>query len=169
MCWWLVKAPLYPPPPPERSMHPPPAFVINNTATDANVYGHHQQQQQSLIEDFPERPGQPECSYFLKTGDCKFRAACKYHHPKNRIPKSPPCTLSDKGLPLRPVSLFFFRRCIFKKGDVNLGGGFIQLYSYLLDIYQKNKKYSHLLDAIIRIILWNLCDDNKGIAYLLHD
>ncbi|XP_034679869.1 zinc finger CCCH domain-containing protein 43-like [Vitis riparia] len=83
-------------------MHPPPAFVINNTATDANVYGHHQQQQQSLIEDFPERPGQPECSYFLKTGDCKFRAACKYHHPKNRIPKSPPCTLSDKGLPLRP-------------------------------------------------------------------
>ncbi|XP_034673735.1 zinc finger CCCH domain-containing protein 67-like isoform X2 [Vitis riparia] len=100
--WNGYQAPLYPPPPPERSMHPPPAFVINNTATDANVYGHHQQQQQSLIEDFPERPGQPECSYFLKTGDCKFRAACKYHHPKNRIPKSPPCTLSDKGLPLRP-------------------------------------------------------------------
>lgn len=130
MWWWLVKAPLYPPP--ERSLPPPPAFVINNTATDANVYGHHQhqqqQQQQSLMEEFPERPGQAECSYFLKTGDCKFRAACKYHHPKNRIPKSP-CTLSDKGLPLRPVSLFLFSPCSFLRKEMMtcLCCGFSQL------------------------------------------
>ncbi|PIM98273.1 hypothetical protein CDL12_29248 [Handroanthus impetiginosus] len=30
---------------------------------------------------FPERPGQPECQYYLRTWDCKFGAACKYHHP----------------------------------------------------------------------------------------
>ncbi|PIN18022.1 hypothetical protein CDL12_09307 [Handroanthus impetiginosus] len=30
---------------------------------------------------FPERPGQPERLYYLRTGDCKFGATCKYHHP----------------------------------------------------------------------------------------
>ncbi|THG13551.1 hypothetical protein TEA_023908 [Camellia sinensis var. sinensis] len=55
----------------------------------------------SRIEEFPERPGQPECSYFMKTGDCKFKSACRYHHPKNQAPKED-CVLSDNGLPLRP-------------------------------------------------------------------
>ncbi|KAL5989913.1 Zinc finger CCCH domain-containing protein [Asimina triloba] len=31
----------------------------------------------------PERPSEPECSYFMKTGQCKFGANCKYHHPKD--------------------------------------------------------------------------------------
>ncbi|XP_030936470.1 zinc finger CCCH domain-containing protein 57-like [Quercus lobata] len=39
---------------------------------------------------------------FIFLGDCKFKSNCKYHHPKNRNVKSPPCALSDKGLPLRP-------------------------------------------------------------------
>ncbi|XAR51949.1 hypothetical protein NMG60_11006760 [Bertholletia excelsa] len=51
------------------------------------------------FEDFPERPGQPACVYFTKTGNCKFRSACRYHHPKSQ--KSD-CLLNDKGLPLRP-------------------------------------------------------------------
>ncbi|KAG2676070.1 hypothetical protein I3760_12G034100 [Carya illinoinensis] len=59
-------------------------------------------QQQIQVEEYPERPGHPECSYFLKTGDCKYKSNCRYHHPKDRIVKSPPCALSDKGLPLRP-------------------------------------------------------------------
>ncbi|KAK9278571.1 hypothetical protein L1049_028143 [Liquidambar formosana] len=95
--WNGYQASVYPP---ERSMHPPPAFVVNNPATETSVYTHHQQQM--LVEEFPERPGQPECSYFLKTGDCKFRSGCKYNHPKSRIPKSPPCTVTEMGLPLRP-------------------------------------------------------------------
>ncbi|KAL2500133.1 Zinc finger CCCH domain-containing protein 67 [Abeliophyllum distichum] len=53
-------------------------------------------------EEFPERPGQPECDYFVKTGNCKFRSACRYHHPKDRKPKPDECVLSEKGLPLRP-------------------------------------------------------------------
>jgi len=77
---------------------------MNNPAMEANVYMHHQKQMQ--VEEFPERPGEPECSYFLKTGDCKFKSNCKFHHPKNRIARLPPCSLSDKGLPLRPVSYF---------------------------------------------------------------
>ncbi|KAE8706504.1 hypothetical protein F3Y22_tig00110392pilonHSYRG00097 [Hibiscus syriacus] len=26
---------------------------------------------------FPERPGQPECQFYMKTGDCKFGAVCR--------------------------------------------------------------------------------------------
>eukprot|EP00250_Pteridium_aquilinum_P014220 c21854_g2_i1 orf=190-1461(+) len=51
---------------------------------------------------FPERPGQLECKYYIKTGDCKFGATCKYDHPKRRIVSLPNCTLSPTGFPLRP-------------------------------------------------------------------
>ncbi|RWW29146.1 hypothetical protein BHE74_00009755 [Ensete ventricosum] len=51
---------------------------------------------------FPERPGQPECQFYMKTGDCKFGAVCKFHHPKERLVPVPNCVLSPLGLPLRP-------------------------------------------------------------------
>lgn len=96
--WNGYQAPVYPPP--ERNMHLP-QYVMNPAANQTtNVYLH--QPQQIQVEEYPERPGQPECSYFLKTGDCKFKSNCKYHHPKIRNVTSPPCALSDKGLPLRP-------------------------------------------------------------------
>lgn len=53
---------------------------------------------------FPERPGQPECQFYMKTGDCKFGAVCRFHHPRERIIPMPDCVLSPMGLPLRPVS-----------------------------------------------------------------
>ncbi|KAK7302195.1 hypothetical protein RJT34_13077 [Clitoria ternatea] len=84
----------------ERSLHPPSTYVMNNPGMETNVYMHHKKS--IPAEEFPERPGEPECSYFLKTGDCKFKSNCKFHHPKNRIARLPPCNLSDKGLPLRP-------------------------------------------------------------------
>lgn len=53
---------------------------------------------------FPERPGQPECQFYMKTGDCKFGAVCRFHHPRERLIPAPDCVLSPLGLPLRPVS-----------------------------------------------------------------
>lgn len=53
---------------------------------------------------FPERPGQPECQFYMKTGDCKFGAVCRFHHPHERLIPAPDCVLSPMGLPLRPVS-----------------------------------------------------------------
>lgn len=53
---------------------------------------------------FPERPGQPECQFYMKTGDCKFGAVCRFHHPSERLIPAPDCVLSPIGLPLRPVS-----------------------------------------------------------------
>ncbi|KAF8378171.1 hypothetical protein HHK36_029508 [Tetracentron sinense] len=100
--WNGYQAPVYPP---ERNMHPPSASVMNNPMKKTDVSTHHQQQ--VVVEEFPERPGQRECIYFRRTGYCKFRSACKYHHPKNQLPNSPVGVHSDKCLPLRPVSLFF--------------------------------------------------------------
>ncbi|THU47450.1 hypothetical protein C4D60_Mb09t15650 [Musa balbisiana] len=51
---------------------------------------------------FPERPGQPECQFFMKTGDCKFGAKCKYHHPPGRRMPTTNVVLNVLGLPLRP-------------------------------------------------------------------
>ncbi|XP_075476757.1 zinc finger CCCH domain-containing protein 32-like isoform X2 [Primulina tabacum] len=51
---------------------------------------------------FPERPGQPECQYYLRTGDCKFGSTCKYHHPPEWSEQKTSFMLSSMGLPLRP-------------------------------------------------------------------
>ncbi|KAF4382893.1 hypothetical protein G4B88_021676 [Cannabis sativa] len=54
---------------------------------------------------FPERPGEPECQYYLKTGDCKFGSSCRYHHPRDRAVPRTNCLLSPVGLPLRPTDV----------------------------------------------------------------
>ncbi|KAM1150794.1 hypothetical protein FF1_031336 [Malus domestica] len=51
---------------------------------------------------FPERPGELECQYYLKTGDCKYGPSCRYHHPRDRTVPRITCLLSPMGLPLRP-------------------------------------------------------------------
>ncbi|GAA0144995.1 protein phosphatase [Lithospermum erythrorhizon] len=112
--WNGYQAPVYPPT--ERSLPTPPAFTMNNLGTEASFPSRHHQP--LFIDEFPERPGQPECSYFLKTGDCKYKSNCKFHHPKSRVMKSTP-SLSDKGLPLRPdqaVCSFYQRYGICKFG-----------------------------------------------------
>ncbi|XP_077250632.1 zinc finger CCCH domain-containing protein 67-like isoform X3 [Tasmannia lanceolata] len=75
--------------------------------------------QQTTVDEFPERPGQPECQYYMKNGDCKYRSACRFHHPKTQVPKSPACVLTPMGLPLRPdqpVCTHYSRYAICKYG-----------------------------------------------------
>ncbi|XP_048494861.1 zinc finger CCCH domain-containing protein 37 isoform X2 [Beta vulgaris subsp. vulgaris] len=36
-------------------------------------------------EIYPERPGEPDCPYFLKTQKCKFGLKCKFNHPKDKL------------------------------------------------------------------------------------
>ncbi|CAN1294201.1 Zinc finger CCCH domain-containing protein 43 [Linum perenne] len=112
--WNGYQAPVYQP---GRVMPPPPAYVITNPVSETNI--HTRQQQPMAADEYPERPGQPDCSYFLKTGGCKYRSNCKFNHPKVRITKSPSCVLSDKGLPLRPdqnVCAYYSRYGICKFG-----------------------------------------------------
>ncbi|XP_076918099.1 zinc finger CCCH domain-containing protein ZFN-like [Bidens hawaiensis] len=68
---------------------------------------------------FPERPGQPDCQFYMKTGDCKFGAVCRFHHPRERVIPAPDCALSPVGLPLRPgkpLCIFYSRYGICKFG-----------------------------------------------------
>lgn len=51
---------------------------------------------------FPERPDQPECQYYMKTGHCKFGSSCRYHHPPEWSTPKINFALSPMGLPLRP-------------------------------------------------------------------
>lgn len=30
---------------------------------------------------YPDRPGEPECLYYLRTGACGYGSNCRYHHP----------------------------------------------------------------------------------------
>lgn len=55
----------------------------------------------------PERPDQPECHYYMKTGECKFGQSCRYHHPPDMGASKANVNLSPVGLPLRPVIITF--------------------------------------------------------------
>ena len=42
------------------------------------------------IIDINEVQGEKECSYYMKTGQCKFGSTCKFHHPEfGGIPVTP--------------------------------------------------------------------------------
>ncbi|KAJ4705725.1 Zinc finger CCCH domain-containing protein [Melia azedarach] len=71
-------------------------------------------------EWLPDRPGEPDCPYFLKTKKCKFGLKCKFNHPKDKL-----IALSDSGnadvstLPERPSEppcAFYLKNGICKFG-----------------------------------------------------
>ncbi|XP_065852808.1 zinc finger CCCH domain-containing protein 37 isoform X2 [Euphorbia lathyris] len=39
----------------------------------------------TAIESLPDRPGEPDCPYFLKTQRCKYGSKCKFNHPKYNL------------------------------------------------------------------------------------
>ncbi|CAN8269598.1 unnamed protein product [Cochlearia groenlandica] len=53
-------------------------------------------------QSLPQRPDQPDCQYFMRTGDCKFGVSCRYHHPLDTVQPKTGVLLSSIGLPLRP-------------------------------------------------------------------
>ncbi|CAF2101900.1 hypothetical protein BRARA_E02837 [Brassica rapa] len=62
----------------------------------------------ALTATYPQRPGQPECDYYMKTGECKFGERCRFHHPADRLnatskqaPQQPNVKLSLAGYPRR--------------------------------------------------------------------
>ncbi|KAK1267896.1 Zinc finger CCCH domain-containing protein 37 [Acorus gramineus] len=52
---------------------------------------------------YPQRPGQAECDYYMKTGQCKFGERCKFHHPTDWMGQASNQTvkLTLAGLPRR--------------------------------------------------------------------
>ncbi|KAH6813976.1 Zinc finger C-x8-C-x5-C-x3-H type family protein [Perilla frutescens var. frutescens] len=70
-------------------------------------------------QKFPERPGQPDCKYYMRTGDCKYGSSCRYNHPPDWVVSKTNCVLSPLGLPLRPG----MQACSFymQKGQCKFG------------------------------------------------
>lgn len=95
---------------------------------------------------YPIRPGATACSFFLKTGTCKFEATCQFTHPEGvdaasvavnplqaqGIYTAPAESFNSKGYPLRPgqpICAFFAKtgECKFSntcKFDHTEGMGF---------------------------------------------
>ncbi|CAM6051845.1 unnamed protein product [Sphagnum compactum] len=40
----------------------------------------------SAVGPYPQRPSEPDCSFFMKTGECSFGPTCRFNHPPNRVP-----------------------------------------------------------------------------------
>ncbi|KAL5138955.1 Zinc finger CCCH domain-containing protein ZFN-like [Glycine soja] len=98
---------------------------------------------------FPERPGQPECQFYMKTGDCKFGAVCRFHHPQERLVPAPNCVLSPIGLPLRPgepLCVFYSRYGICKFGPSCK-------FDHPMEIFSHNISASPSADAPSRHLL----------------
>ncbi|KAM0927559.1 hypothetical protein ACQ4PT_002790 [Festuca glaucescens] len=53
----------------------------HHQSTTTTLEDHMPQQQQ-----YPERPGQPDCRYYLQFGECKFLSACIFNHPRDELP-----------------------------------------------------------------------------------
>ncbi|XP_057822205.1 zinc finger CCCH domain-containing protein 66 isoform X4 [Cryptomeria japonica] len=50
---------------------------------------------------YPERPGEPDCSYYMRTGLCGYGMGCRFNHPPNR--KQATSAARNKGeYPERP-------------------------------------------------------------------
>ncbi|CAA7044205.1 unnamed protein product [Microthlaspi erraticum] len=94
-------------------------------------------------QTFPERPGEPECQYYLKTGDCKFGTSCKFHHPRDRVPPRANCVLSPIGLPLRPG----VQRCTFYVQNGFCKFGSTCKFDHPMGTIRYNPSASSLADA----------------------
>ncbi|XP_075516314.1 zinc finger CCCH domain-containing protein 32-like [Primulina tabacum] len=68
----------------------------------------------------PDRPSQPECQYYMRTGDCKYGTTCKYHHPPDWSALRSGSLLSPMGLPSRsgaPVCSHYAQNGVCKYGS----------------------------------------------------
>ncbi|KAL1542666.1 zinc finger CCCH domain-containing protein 32-like isoform X2 [Salvia divinorum] len=65
----------------------------------------------SIVQEqkFPERPDQPDCKYYMRTGDCKYGPSCRYNHTPDWAVSKSNSALCPLGLPLRPCK--FGRTC----------------------------------------------------------
>ncbi|KAF7835860.1 Zinc finger CCCH domain-containing protein 37 [Senna tora] len=64
-------------------------------------------------ETLPERPGEPDCPYFVKTQRCKFGPRCKFNHPKDLFENADVSGLPER--PTEPPCAFYMKtgRCKF--------------------------------------------------------
>jgi Zinc finger C-x8-C-x5-C-x3-H type (and similar) len=60
------------------------SVIVSFTGTDAMWQMSLSGGEQVDAGSYPERPGEPDCSYYMRTGTCRFGMTCKFNHPPNR-------------------------------------------------------------------------------------
>ena len=55
----------------------------------------------------PERPGEADCAYYLRTGACGYGERCRYNHPRDRDRAAPVSAASSRAVSPHPVLLCF--------------------------------------------------------------
>lgn len=54
-------------------------------------------------ESYPERPDEPDCIYYLRTGVCGYGSRCRFNHPRDRGAVND-FSVSDSS-PYSPISI----------------------------------------------------------------
>lgn len=73
----------------------------------------------ATAESFPERPGEPDCPFFIKTKQCKYGLRCKFNHPKDKLVTLDTTSAEISNLPDRPAEppcAFYMKTGICKFG-----------------------------------------------------
>ncbi|XP_058082196.1 zinc finger CCCH domain-containing protein 32-like isoform X3 [Magnolia sinica] len=69
----------------ERSVSDPAASDWNSPAPEAGLEESMWQQMNLGGRDsYPERPGEPDCIYYMRTGFCGYGVRCRFNHPRDR-------------------------------------------------------------------------------------
>jgi len=80
--------------------HPPEMLGVGGDGKAGAISGSggfkNSQPAQVTAEGYPVRPGQPDCSFYMKTGQCKFSSTCKYNHPHKGLSGLPDATGMSK-------------------------------------------------------------------------
>jgi hypothetical protein len=66
-------------------------------------------------EEYPERPGEPDCPYYIKTQRCKYGSKCKFNHPREEAAVSVETQDSLPERPSEPMCTFYMKtgKCKF--------------------------------------------------------
>lgn len=102
---------------------------------------------------YPERPGEQDCSYFIRTGSCAYGSRCRYNHPRHREAVSN-AQLGRLGYPERvgqPACEYFLKTGKCKYGSVckyhhpRQGVGSVSLNNYGYPLRQGEKECSYFV------------------------
>ncbi|KMZ70677.1 hypothetical protein ZOSMA_196G00260 [Zostera marina] len=68
-----------------------------------------------LNECLPERPGEPDCLYFMRTQKCKFGNTCRFNHPKDNFNAETADASTFPERPHEPICSYYAKtgNCMF--------------------------------------------------------
>lgn len=60
-------------------------YGVLDTLTRVKV--NEENMEQSSPSPYPDRPGERDCQFFLRTGQCGYGNSCRYNHPLSLVPQ----------------------------------------------------------------------------------